>query len=220
MSSMTIKVREGVKKFLDKAKSRSVPLHLGSIMKSDANSCEDNVVADQSIDLPWSIPKDYNMNNETRLLAHGNALEETLINSTRYDLDNDEKYIEMGYSTHLELQPKVLGQWSENELCIQNMGKTEDITEHIQILYHWEYSEGLSSPMMPAIAMTASNPMRNGGNMRKNSKQAGGPLRSPRRTGSKFDDVKEILSLHYDASQYEFLSRYNMIRKSFSTRSR
>ncbi|KAF5289923.1 hypothetical protein FQA39_LY14932 [Lamprigera yunnana] len=105
MSSMTIKVRDGVKTFLDKGKSRSVPLHLGSIMKCDADSCEDNVVAGQSIDLPWFIPKDYNMNDETRLLAYGNALEETLINSTRYDLDNEGKYIEMGYSTHLELQP-------------------------------------------------------------------------------------------------------------------
>ncbi|KAF5286635.1 hypothetical protein FQA39_LY16209 [Lamprigera yunnana] len=188
----------------------------------DADTREDNVVADQTIDLPWSIPEDYNMNDETRLLAYGIASEETLINSSkRYDLDNEGKYIEMGYSTHLELQPvirirdgaiecadarcnarfnkknvllniyerekfmalkshilnhvfydsakiqKVLDQSSGDELSIQNMGKTENITEDVKILYHWEYSEGLSSPMMPTIAMTASDPMRNGDNFMK-----------------------------------------------------
>ncbi|KAF5287813.1 hypothetical protein FQA39_LY15674 [Lamprigera yunnana] len=173
---MTIKVSKGVKTFLDKAKSSSVPLHLVSFMKFHAVSCEDNVVADQSIDLPWSIPEDYNINDETRLLAYGNASEETLINSTCYDLDNEGKYIEMGYSTHLELQPffydsteiqKVLDQSSRDDLSIQNMCKTEDITDDVKILYHWEYSEGLSSPMMPTIAMIASDPMRNGNNFMK-----------------------------------------------------
>ncbi|KAF5272533.1 hypothetical protein FQA39_LY07857 [Lamprigera yunnana] len=166
MSSMTIKVREGVKIFLDKAKSRSVPLHLGSITTCDTDSREDNVM-DQSVDLPWSIPKDYNMNEETRLLAYGNASEETLINSTRYDLDNNGKYIEMGYNTHFDLEPKVLDQSSEDELSIQIMSKTEDITEDVKILYHWEYSERLSSPMTSTIAMAASDPIRNGDNFMK-----------------------------------------------------
>ncbi|KAF5288041.1 hypothetical protein FQA39_LY15537 [Lamprigera yunnana] len=137
-----------------------------SITTFDSDSRED-IVVDQSIDLPWSIPEDYNMNDETRLLAYGNALEETLINSTRYDLDNEEKYIEMGYSTHLDLHPKVLDQSSEDELSIQNTTKTEDITENVKILYHWEYSEGLSSLMMTMIAIAASDPMRNGDNFIK-----------------------------------------------------
>ncbi|KAF5276085.1 hypothetical protein FQA39_LY00881 [Lamprigera yunnana] len=92
MNSKSIKVRSGVKTFLDKAKSRSVPLHLGAIMTFDTDSCENNTVdsgkVEQSIDLPWSIPDDYDANNEACLLRYGKAAEETLINSTRYDLDN------------------------------------------------------------------------------------------------------------------------------------
>ncbi|KAF5269107.1 hypothetical protein FQA39_LY08777 [Lamprigera yunnana] len=63
---------------------------------------------------------------------------------------------------------KVFDQSSEDELPIQNMSKSEDITEDVKILYHWEYSEGLSSPMMSTIAMAASDPMRNGDNFMKN----------------------------------------------------
>ncbi|KAF5306771.1 hypothetical protein FQA39_LY00001 [Lamprigera yunnana] len=60
---------------------------------------------------------------------------------------------------------KVLDQSSDDdELSIQNMSKTEDITEDVKILYHWEYFEGLSSPMMSTIATAASDLMRNGCN--------------------------------------------------------
>ncbi|KAF5293100.1 hypothetical protein FQA39_LY13710 [Lamprigera yunnana] len=98
MSSMTIKVRKGVKAFLDKAKSRRVPLQrpmttfYTDSRKSNIGETGD---VDQSIDLPWSIPEDYSMNDEARLLTYGNALEDAMINSTRYDLDNEGKYIEM-----------------------------------------------------------------------------------------------------------------------------
>ncbi|KAF5303388.1 hypothetical protein FQA39_LY09979 [Lamprigera yunnana] len=57
--------------------------------------------------LETSIPEEYDANNEDRLLRHGNAAEETLINSTRYDLDNECKYVEIGYITHLDLQPII-----------------------------------------------------------------------------------------------------------------
>ncbi|KAF5274579.1 hypothetical protein FQA39_LY07191 [Lamprigera yunnana] len=94
---MNSKFISGVKTFLDKAKFRSVPLHLGAVMTFDIDSCENNKVeegeVEQSIDLPRSIPEDYDANNEARLLRCGNAAEETLINLTRYDLDN-EKYSE------------------------------------------------------------------------------------------------------------------------------
>ncbi|KAF5298058.1 hypothetical protein FQA39_LY11826 [Lamprigera yunnana] len=111
MNSKSIKVRDGVKIFLDKAKSLSVPLHLGAITTFDTDSCKNNMIEEgetkQSIDLHWSIPEDYDANNEARLLAYGNAAEETLINSTRYDLDNEIKYIEIRYGTNLDLQPVI-----------------------------------------------------------------------------------------------------------------
>ncbi|KAF5306649.1 hypothetical protein FQA39_LY08838 [Lamprigera yunnana] len=94
MNSKSIKVRDGVKKFVDKVKSRRTPLHLGAIMTFDTNRCENNTVeageVEQSIDLPWSILEDYDANNKACLLRYSNAAEETLINSTRYDLDNEE----------------------------------------------------------------------------------------------------------------------------------
>ncbi|KAF5285853.1 hypothetical protein FQA39_LY04314 [Lamprigera yunnana] len=186
MSSMTIKVREGVNAFLDKAKSRSVPLALGPITTFDANSREGNVV-DQSTNLPWSIRKNYSMNDEARLRTYGSVLQEALINSTRYDLNNKdarcnarlnknnvllnvyewEKFMEFEsymmyqfFYDSTEIQ-KVFDQSSEDDLSIQNMSKTEDITEDVKILYYWEYSEGLSSPMMLTIATAASDPLRN-----------------------------------------------------------
>ncbi|KAF5301618.1 hypothetical protein FQA39_LY10665 [Lamprigera yunnana] len=111
MNSMTIKEREGVKKIFDKAKSRSVPLHLGVIMTFDTNNRESNMSEageeSQSTDLPWALLDEYNINDKARLLSCGNASEETMINSTRYDLDNEDKYIEMGYGTHLDLQPVI-----------------------------------------------------------------------------------------------------------------
>ncbi|KAF5305690.1 hypothetical protein FQA39_LY09179 [Lamprigera yunnana] len=205
-----------MKTFLDKAKSESVPLHLVAIMTFDTDSCENNKVeageVEQSIDLLWSIPEDYDANNKARLLRYGNAAEETLINSTRYDLDNEGKYIKIGYSTHLDLQPviqiqdgatgcadsrcnvrfsknnvlldtykwkkftelephvinqffydsseiqRVLDESSKDELFIQNMCKTDDITNAVTISYHWEYSEGLSSPTGSMIAAAVSDP--------------------------------------------------------------
>ncbi|KAF5271204.1 hypothetical protein FQA39_LY08211 [Lamprigera yunnana] len=47
------------------------------------------------------------------------------------------------------------------------MGKTEHITEDVKIVYHWEYSEGLSSSMMSTIGMTASDPTKNVNNFMK-----------------------------------------------------
>ncbi|KAF5284988.1 hypothetical protein FQA39_LY16853 [Lamprigera yunnana] len=47
------------------------------------------------------------------------------------------------------------------------MGKTEDITDDVKILYHWDYSEELSSTMMPTIPMIASDSIRNGNNFIK-----------------------------------------------------
>ncbi|KAF5304492.1 hypothetical protein FQA39_LY09688 [Lamprigera yunnana] len=150
---MTIKVREGVKAFLDKAKSRSVPITFG-----DHNDVR------YRARVIW-IPEDYSMHDEARLLTYCNTSVETLINSTHYDLDNNGKYIKMKYTTQLDLQPKSLDQSSK--LSIQNMSKTDDITEDVKILYHWEYSEGLSLPMMSTISAAVSDSIRNGDNFMK-----------------------------------------------------
>ncbi|KAF5282279.1 hypothetical protein FQA39_LY17641 [Lamprigera yunnana] len=190
MNSKSIKVRDGVKTFLDKAQSRSVPLHFLAIMTVNIDSCENN-----------TVEADYDANNEARLLRYGNAAEETLINLTRYDLDNEGKYIEYGYSTYIDMQPVIrirdgatgcadfrckarfsknnvlldtyewekftelephmmnqfcydsseiqrdLDQSSKDDLSIRNMCKTDDLIDDVAISYHWEYSEGLSSPM-------------------------------------------------------------------------
>ncbi|KAF5281808.1 hypothetical protein FQA39_LY05022 [Lamprigera yunnana] len=152
MNSEFIKVRDGVKTFLDKAKSRSVPLHLGAILTFDIDSCENNTgeagQVEQSTDLPWLIPEDYDANNEARLLRYGNAAEETLINSTRYDLDNEGKYIEIGYSTHLNLQP-VIRIWDgatgcANSRCNARFSKNNVLLD----TYEWEKFTELEPHMM------------------------------------------------------------------------
>ncbi|KAF5305673.1 hypothetical protein FQA39_LY09162 [Lamprigera yunnana] len=160
----SFKVRDGVKTFLDKAKSRSVPLHLGAIMTFDTDSCKNNTVeageVEQSTDLPWSIPEDYDANNEFRLLSKNNVLLDT------YEW---EKFTEL--KSHMMKQffydlseiQRVLEESSKDELSIRNMCKTDDIT----ISYHWEYSEGLSLPMGSMIAAAVSDPIRNGDNFIK-----------------------------------------------------
>ncbi|KAF5284877.1 hypothetical protein FQA39_LY16927 [Lamprigera yunnana] len=210
MNSKSIKVRDGVKTFLDEAKSQSVPLHLGTIMTFDTDSCENNKdeegEVEQSIELPWSIHEDYIANNEACLLWYDNAAEETLINSTRYDLDNEpvirirdgatgcaDSRCNARFSKNNvlldtyewkkfpELEPHImnhffydssevqciLDQSSKDELSIRNMCKTDDITDDVKISYHWEYSEGLSSPMGLMIASAVSDPIRNGENFMK-----------------------------------------------------
>ncbi|KAF5270300.1 hypothetical protein FQA39_LY08411 [Lamprigera yunnana] len=194
MNSKSIKVRDSVKTFLDKAKSQSVPLHLGAIMTFDSDSCENNTVeageVEQSIDLPWSIPKDYDANNEARLLRYGNSAEETLIKSTRYDLDNEDSRCNARFSknnvlldtyewkkfteleSHMMSQlfydsseiQRVLHQSSKDEL---SMCKTDNITDDVTISYHWEYFEGLSSSIRSMFGADVSDPIRNGDNFIK-----------------------------------------------------
>ncbi|KAF5282891.1 hypothetical protein FQA39_LY17452 [Lamprigera yunnana] len=135
-------VRDGAKTFLDKAKSRSVPLHLGAILTFGTDSCKNNTPdageVEQSTDLPWSIPEDHDANNEARLLMYGNAAEETLINSTRYDLDNESKYIEIGYSTHLDLQPVIQIRDSATG-CVDSRCNARFITNNVLLdTYEWE----------------------------------------------------------------------------------
>ncbi|KAF5301226.1 hypothetical protein FQA39_LY10812 [Lamprigera yunnana] len=51
---------------------------------------------------------DYNLAGEARLLQYNNASNEVLVDVTRYALDGDaDKYIEMGYSTYLNLEPVI-----------------------------------------------------------------------------------------------------------------
>ncbi|KAF5293344.1 hypothetical protein FQA39_LY02829 [Lamprigera yunnana] len=136
----------------NKAKFRSVPLDLGAIMTFDTDSCENNTVeaseVEQSIDLPWSIPEDYDANNEARLLRYGNAADETLINSTRYDLHNDGKYIEIGYSTHLDLKPVIRIRDSAagcaDSRCNARFSKNNVLLD----TYEWEKFTELESHMM------------------------------------------------------------------------
>ncbi|KAF5292987.1 hypothetical protein FQA39_LY13756 [Lamprigera yunnana] len=51
---------------------------------------------------------DRNPSEEARLLQYNNASNEVLVDVTRYALDGDaDKYIEMGYSTYLNLEPVI-----------------------------------------------------------------------------------------------------------------
>ncbi|KAF5304675.1 hypothetical protein FQA39_LY09452 [Lamprigera yunnana] len=51
---------------------------------------------------------DYNPVEEAHLLQYNNASNEVLVDVTRYALDGDaDKYIEMGYSTYLNLEPVI-----------------------------------------------------------------------------------------------------------------
>ncbi|KAF5298081.1 hypothetical protein FQA39_LY11849 [Lamprigera yunnana] len=51
---------------------------------------------------------DYNPAKEARLLQYNNASNEVLVDVTRYALDGDaDKYIKMGYSTYLNLEPVI-----------------------------------------------------------------------------------------------------------------
>ncbi|KAF5287960.1 hypothetical protein FQA39_LY15598 [Lamprigera yunnana] len=103
---------------------------------------------EQSIDVPWSVPEDYNANNEARLLRNDNAAEETLINSTRYDLENEDKYIDIGYSTHLDLQPVIRirdgATGCENSRCNARFSKNNVFLD----TYQWEKFTELEPHMM------------------------------------------------------------------------
>ncbi|KAF5282271.1 hypothetical protein FQA39_LY17633 [Lamprigera yunnana] len=51
---------------------------------------------------------DYNPTEKARLLQHNNASNEVLVDVTRYALDGDaDKYIKIGYSTYLNLEPVI-----------------------------------------------------------------------------------------------------------------
>ncbi|KAF5295081.1 hypothetical protein FQA39_LY13232 [Lamprigera yunnana] len=51
---------------------------------------------------------DYNLAEEARLMQYNNASNEVLVGTTRYALDGDvDKYIEMGYSTYLNLESLI-----------------------------------------------------------------------------------------------------------------
>ncbi|KAF5274674.1 hypothetical protein FQR65_LT16911 [Abscondita terminalis] len=64
----------------------------------------------------WSFVTEYDLAKESRLLNFDNASNEKLINPTCYKLDYDDegKYIEIGYSTYLELTP-VIRIWNSLE---------------------------------------------------------------------------------------------------------
>ncbi|KAF5270743.1 hypothetical protein FQA39_LY01481 [Lamprigera yunnana] len=194
--SKSIKVRDGVKTFLDKAKSRNVPLHLGTIMTFDTDNCENNTVekgeVEQSVDLPWSMPEDYDANNEARLLSTHLYLQSVIRiqggatgcadsrcndrfskNNVLLDTYEWKKCTELGphmmnkFCYDLSEIQCVLDQSSNYELSIRNMCKSEDITDDVKISYHWEYSEGLSLPMGSMIMMAVSELMRNGNTFMK-----------------------------------------------------
>ncbi|KAF5308318.1 hypothetical protein FQR65_LT18239 [Abscondita terminalis] len=64
----------------------------------------------------WSFATDYDLANESRLLNFNNASNEKLVNSSCYKLDYDDegKYIEVGYSTYLQLTP-VIRIWNSSD---------------------------------------------------------------------------------------------------------
>ncbi|KAF5277232.1 hypothetical protein FQA39_LY18519 [Lamprigera yunnana] len=114
---------------------------------------------------------DYNPAKEAHLLQYNNVSNEVLVDVTRYALDGDaEKYIEMGYSTYLNLEPVIrirdgcgdfgsggcqaLLNKNSDDLSVRNISRTSDISTDVKIYYNWEHTEGLSSSM--ARTMTAA----------------------------------------------------------------
>ncbi|KAF5303244.1 hypothetical protein FQR65_LT18999 [Abscondita terminalis] len=70
----------------------------------------------EDVSSSWSFVTEYDLAKESRLLNFDNASNEKLINPTCYKLDYDDegKYIEIGYSTYLELTP-VIRIWNSLE---------------------------------------------------------------------------------------------------------
>ncbi|KAF5281821.1 hypothetical protein FQA39_LY05035 [Lamprigera yunnana] len=109
---------------------------------------------EQSIDLHWSISEDYDVNHEARLLRYGNAAEKTLINSTRYDLDNEGNYIEIAYSTYLDLQPLIRmrdgATGCADSQCNARFSKNNVLLD----TYEWKKFMALETHMMNQFFMT------------------------------------------------------------------
>ncbi|KAF5279687.1 hypothetical protein FQA39_LY18245 [Lamprigera yunnana] len=141
----------------------------------------------------------YNSAEEARLLQYNNASIEVLVDVTCYALNGDaDKYIEMGYSTYLNLEPvigiemvvlilvaadveewktlmglepyftnqffhdsveiqHILEQSFKDNLYVQNISRTGDISDDVKIYYNWEYTERLSSSMTRTMTTTARN---------------------------------------------------------------
>ncbi|KAF5273098.1 hypothetical protein FQA39_LY07588 [Lamprigera yunnana] len=116
----------------------------------------------------------YNPAEEARLVQYNNASNEVLVDVTRYALDGDaDKYIEMGYSTYLNLEPVIrirdgsgdfgsggcqaLLNKNSDDLSVRNISRTGDISTDVKIYYNWEHIEGLSSPMTRPMSAAARN---------------------------------------------------------------
>ncbi|KAF5304348.1 hypothetical protein FQA39_LY09727 [Lamprigera yunnana] len=175
MNSESIKVRDGVKTFLDKAISRCVPLHLGATLTFNADTCENNTVeageVEQSTDLPCTyldLQPVIRIRDGATGCADSRCNARFSKNTVLLDTYELEKFTELEphmmnqfFYDSSEIQ-RVLDQSSKDELFIRNICKTDDIIDDVTISYHWEYSEGSSSPMGPMIAAAVSGPMRNG----------------------------------------------------------
>ncbi|KAF5278060.1 hypothetical protein FQA39_LY18401 [Lamprigera yunnana] len=129
---MISKVCDGVKTFLDKAKSRSVPLYFGAIMTFDTDSLDSNmgeesgVRSRHSIDLPWSLPEDHNANNETRLLRYEVMNGMNVLNQYKQEMDEVKKFVE--YCVEGNLEDEVLKKNMDIEMNIidVNVGKDDE----------------------------------------------------------------------------------------------
>ncbi|KAF5269122.1 hypothetical protein FQA39_LY08792 [Lamprigera yunnana] len=76
---------------------------------------------------------DYNPAEEARLLQYNNASNEVLVDVSRYALDGDvEKYIEMDYSTYLNLEPTFDTMWKPRQIGSKTL--TFEMIEEKKIL--------------------------------------------------------------------------------------
>ncbi|KAF5281843.1 hypothetical protein FQA39_LY05057 [Lamprigera yunnana] len=120
---------------------------------------------------------DYNPTEEVRLLQYNNASNEVLVDVTQYPLDGDaDKYIEMEYSTYLNLEPVIrnrdgcgdfgnggcqaplnknsvlltIEEW-KTLISLKSYLANQFFHDSIEIQHILEHTEGLSSPMTRTI---------------------------------------------------------------------
>ncbi|KAF5279262.1 hypothetical protein FQR65_LT15447 [Abscondita terminalis] len=140
---MNNKISSDIKNFIQRSKSRSVPLNLDSVSTTigfcgvepekksmDTSNAEVQNVSLDSISTAsssWWFATDYDLANESRLLNFNNASNEKLVNSSCYKLDYDddeENTLKLGKVHICSLHRPDLG-WSEcnnngfvNTICL------------------------------------------------------------------------------------------------------
>ncbi|KAF5289941.1 hypothetical protein FQA39_LY14950 [Lamprigera yunnana] len=89
---------------------------------------------------------DYNPTEEGHLLQYNNASKEVLVDVTRYALDGDaDKYIEMGYSTYLNLEPVIRIQDGCGDLGSNGCQALHNRNSVLLTIEEWKTLMGLES---------------------------------------------------------------------------